>query len=40
MNKVWFITGSSRGLGKSLVEAVLRNGDQVVATARKKEVLE
>lgn len=40
MNKVWFITGSSRGLGKSLVEAVLKNGDQVVATARKKEALE
>ncbi len=34
MTKVWFITGSSRGLGKSLTEAVLKNGDKVAATAR------
>ncbi|WBV61873.1 oxidoreductase [Chryseobacterium camelliae] len=34
MKKVWFITGSSKGLGKSLVEAVLLKGDSVVATAR------
>ncbi|MBO9633972.1 MAG: SDR family NAD(P)-dependent oxidoreductase [Chitinophagaceae bacterium] len=34
MNKVWFITGSSRGLGRSLTEAVLENGDSVAATAR------
>jgi NAD(P)-dependent dehydrogenase (short-subunit alcohol dehydrogenase family) len=34
MTKVWFITGSSRGLGRSLAEAVLANGDQVAATAR------
>ena len=34
MKKVWFITGSSKGLGKSLVEAVLLKGDNVVATAR------
>jgi NAD(P)-dependent dehydrogenase (short-subunit alcohol dehydrogenase family) len=39
MTKVWFITGSSRGLGKSLTEAVLAHGDQVVATARKPEQL-
>lgn len=39
MSKVWFITGSSRGLGRSLAEAVLDTGDQVVATARKPEVL-
>ena len=31
--KVWFITGSSRGLGRSLTEAVLAGGDQVAATA-------
>lgn len=34
MSKVWFITGSSRGLGKSLTEAVLAAGDRVAATAR------
>lgn len=39
MRKVWFITGSSRGLGRSLTEAVLANGDQVVATARQPEQL-
>ncbi|AQA01200.1 short-chain dehydrogenase/reductase [Mycobacterium sp. MS1601] len=30
----WFITGSSRGLGRALVTAALDAGDQVVATAR------
>jgi NAD(P)-dependent dehydrogenase (short-subunit alcohol dehydrogenase family) len=39
MTKVWFITGSSRGLGRSLTEAVLANGGQVAATARKPEQL-
>jgi NADP-dependent 3-hydroxy acid dehydrogenase YdfG len=34
MTKVWFITGSSRGLGRSLTEAVLATGDKVAATAR------
>jgi NAD(P)-dependent dehydrogenase (short-subunit alcohol dehydrogenase family) len=34
MTKVWFITGSSRGLGRSLTEAVLAHGDKVAATAR------
>ncbi|SHH64213.1 NADP-dependent 3-hydroxy acid dehydrogenase YdfG [Flavobacterium defluvii] len=34
MNKIWFITGSSRGLGRNLTEAVLNNGDKVAATAR------
>lgn len=39
MEKIWFITGSSRGLGRSLTEAVLANGDKVVATARNIEQL-
>ncbi|QMW05825.1 oxidoreductase [Spirosoma foliorum] len=39
MTKVWFITGSSRGLGRSLTEAVLAKGDQVAATARNLEQL-
>ncbi|WP_316765857.1 oxidoreductase [Pedobacter frigiditerrae] len=34
MKKVWFITGSSRGLGRSLTIAVLAKGDNVAATAR------
>lgn len=40
MTKVWFITGSSRGLGRNLTEAVLRSGDKVVATARNISQLE
>ncbi|UBM58654.1 SDR family NAD(P)-dependent oxidoreductase [Marinilongibacter aquaticus] len=39
MKKVWFITGSNRGLGKSLTKAVLASGDTVVATARNPEQL-
>ncbi|MVM34803.1 SDR family NAD(P)-dependent oxidoreductase [Spirosoma sp. HMF4905] len=39
MSKVWFITGSSRGLGRSLTEAVLAKGDQVAATARNPDQL-
>ncbi|MBB4481693.1 oxidoreductase [Rhizobium etli] len=34
MSKVWLITGSSRGLGRALAEAVLASGDNLVATAR------
>lgn len=39
MKKIWFITGSSRGLGRSLTEAVLAKGDFVAATARNPEQL-
>ncbi|GHH80552.1 short-chain dehydrogenase/reductase [Streptomyces sulfonofaciens] len=31
---VWFVTGSSRGLGRAVVEAVLAAGHRVTATAR------
>lgn len=34
MTKTWLITGSSRGLGRALGEAVLETGDNVLATAR------
>lgn len=34
MAKTWFITGSSRGLGRSITEAVLAKGDNIAATAR------
>ncbi|QAY67572.1 SDR family NAD(P)-dependent oxidoreductase [Paenibacillus protaetiae] len=33
-NKVWLVTGSSRGLGREIVLAALRKGDRVIATAR------
>ena len=39
MSKVWFITGSSRGLGRALAEAVLAAGHRLVATARNPEEL-
>jgi NAD(P)-dependent dehydrogenase (short-subunit alcohol dehydrogenase family) len=34
MKKTWFITGSSKGLGKALAREVLSKGDNVAATAR------
>ena len=34
MSDTWLITGSSRGLGRAIAEAVLAAGHQVVATAR------
>ena len=34
-SKVWFITGTSRGLGRVWAEAALGRGDKVAATARK-----
>ncbi|MFI5698372.1 SDR family NAD(P)-dependent oxidoreductase [Kribbella sp. NPDC051586] len=40
MSKVWFVTGSSRGLGRSFVEAALARGDKVAATARNTESLD
>ena len=33
-SKVWFVTGSSRGLGRDLVKAILAQGHRVAATAR------
>uniref|UniRef100_A0A060SZ20 ARAD1C05170p n=1 Tax=Blastobotrys adeninivorans TaxID=409370 RepID=A0A060SZ20_BLAAD len=40
MTKIWFITGSSRGLGRAITEAALERGDQVIATARTPEQLD
>lgn len=37
-NRVWFITGTSSGLGKSLVDILLANGERVVATCRDPSV--
>lgn len=38
-NKVWYVTGASKGLGLSLVKKLLENGYKVVATSRNKEEL-
>jgi NAD(P)-dependent dehydrogenase (short-subunit alcohol dehydrogenase family) len=35
MPQTWLITGSSRGLGRAVAEAVLADGNQLVATARR-----
>ncbi|TCC41786.1 oxidoreductase [Kribbella speibonae] len=40
MSKIWLVTGSSRGLGRALTEAVLAAGDRVVGTARTPEQLD
>ncbi len=39
MPQTWLITGSSRGLGRALAEAVLAAGHNLVATARDPEQL-
>ena len=38
-NKVWFITGTSTGFGRSIAEEVLARGERVVATARDTKAL-
>jgi NAD(P)-dependent dehydrogenase (short-subunit alcohol dehydrogenase family) len=38
--KVWLVTGGARGLGRSIVEAAVAAGDQVVVTARDPGQLE
>ena len=40
MTVVWFITGASTGLGRTLAETVLAHGDRVVATARNVATLD
>jgi NAD(P)-dependent dehydrogenase (short-subunit alcohol dehydrogenase family) len=40
MPRVFFVTGSSTGIGHALVEEILRQGDYVIATARKPETLQ
>ena len=38
-NKVWFITGTSKGFGRVWAEAALARGDRVAATARDVKTL-
>lgn len=37
--KVWFITGASKGMGLEITKAVLSNGDKVIATSRNTDTL-
>lgn len=37
--KVWFITGASKGMGLEITKAVLNSGDKVIATSRNTETL-
>lgn len=39
MNKTWFITGASSGLGKMMAERLLARGDRVTATVRREDAL-
>jgi NAD(P)-dependent dehydrogenase (short-subunit alcohol dehydrogenase family) len=40
MQKVWFITGASRGFGREWATAALERGDRVAATARDTAMLD
>ncbi len=40
MTKTWFITGTSRGMGRELVETLLLRGHTVAATVRRPEHLD
>ncbi|MER5527984.1 SDR family NAD(P)-dependent oxidoreductase [Streptomyces sp. NPDC002677] len=40
MSKVWFITGTSRGIGRAFAESALERGDKVAATARNVAALD
>jgi NAD(P)-dependent dehydrogenase (short-subunit alcohol dehydrogenase family) len=40
MSRVWFVTGSSRGLGRAVAQVALEAGDRVAATARDPQRLQ
>jgi NAD(P)-dependent dehydrogenase (short-subunit alcohol dehydrogenase family) len=40
MQKTWFVTGASRGLGAEIARAAMRAGDRVIATSRKRAAVE
>jgi NAD(P)-dependent dehydrogenase (short-subunit alcohol dehydrogenase family) len=35
--KIWFITGATKGFGNEITKAALHAGDKVVATVRKNK---
>jgi NADP-dependent 3-hydroxy acid dehydrogenase YdfG len=35
--KIWFVTGASKGFGRAWTQTALKRGDKVPATARKIE---
>ncbi|KIJ62843.1 hypothetical protein HYDPIDRAFT_93555 [Hydnomerulius pinastri MD-312] len=37
--QVWFVTGASSGFGRAITDHVLRQGNKVIATLRKPEVI-
>src|SRR5262245_66687018 len=39
LGKVWFVTGTSSGFGRSIVEELIARGERVVATARDPRAL-
>jgi NAD(P)-dependent dehydrogenase (short-subunit alcohol dehydrogenase family) len=39
MQKTWFITGATRGLGVEIAKGAIRAGDRVVATGRRKSAV-
>lgn len=39
MQKTWFITGATRGLGVEIAKAAIRAGDRVVASGRRKSAV-
>jgi NADP-dependent 3-hydroxy acid dehydrogenase YdfG len=39
MPRVWFITSSTSGFGRALIDAVRSRGERVIATARRPEAL-
>ncbi len=39
-SKIWYITGASKGIGRSLVEQLLAKGNSVAATSRNISVLQ
>jgi NAD(P)-dependent dehydrogenase (short-subunit alcohol dehydrogenase family) len=40
MSKIWFITGASSGLGRTMTERLLARGDRVVGTVRREAALQ